>query len=48
MVVKRLLDDYSGYDDVEFCEYHQYLFDKEVKEWEGDQEYNEFPDDVEF
>jgi hypothetical protein len=24
-------DDYSGYDDVEFCELHQYLFDQEVK-----------------
>ena len=48
MVVKILLDDYSGYDDVEFCEYNQFMFDKEVDEWKNNQEDNQFPDDVEF
>ena len=40
-------DEFIGYDDIELCEYHQFLFDKEVKEWENERE-GEFPDDVEF
>ena len=41
-------DDYCGYDDVDFCEFHQFLFDKEIQECEEDQESNWFPDDIEF
>jgi len=41
-------NDYSGYDDVELCDLHQYMFDKEVKEWEQNTEGDVFPDDVEF
>ena len=37
----------SPYDEVHFCDFHQFMFDKEVKEWRNDEE-NEFPDDIEF